>query len=297
VLGFIENSQFSWPNDTADLMNMVGDHRVEAHNQVRAAHLLIAHDVGDVELKALLASSNGGVRDVAFGALVDRQDRGTISRELSRLRHNLATLRSAEVPPPKESPAAWITKIRHNWAWEDLRELRRLTLEHRLPYFCEIVTRTLYGINAAETSALVRSQIRFAPEAWHLRQTTLVEEYDRARQFDAARNTPFERVLDKLKTSTSLIALKIWVEGKTDLPVYDKLLREVGHGALAETLDVVGGWPMLSSRPPERWLDGCREAVIIMDGDLGRRLNKRVKPYTLIASNAFAAIRGLPIAR
>jgi hypothetical protein len=50
--------------------------------------------------------------------------------------------------------------------------------------------------------------------------------------------------LEKLKTSTSLIALKIWVEGKTDLPVYDKLLRDAGETSLADTLDVVGGWPM-----------------------------------------------------
>jgi hypothetical protein len=89
--------------------------------------------------------------------------------------------------------------------------------------------------------------------------------------------------------------VKIWVEGKTDLPVYDKLLREAGQIALADNLDVVGGWPMLSSRPPDRWLDGCREAVIIMDGDSGRRLNKRGKPYTTTAKNAFAAVRGLPI--
>jgi hypothetical protein len=295
ALSFVENSQCSWPHETVDLMTVVGDNRVEAHNQVRGAQILIAHGIGDAELRSLLGSSNGGVREVAFEALVDRQDRGTISREVTRLRHDLAALRSAEVPPPNESPAAWITKIRRNWAWDDLRELRRLTLEHRLPYLCEIVTRTLYGINPAETPTLVRTQLRFAPEEWRLRQTTLVAEYERARQFDAARNTPFERVLDKLKISTSLIAVKIWVEGKTDLPVYDKLLREAGQIALADNLDVVGGWPMLSSRPPDRWLDGCREAVIIMDGDSGRRLNKRGKPYTTTAKNAFAAVRGLPI--
>jgi hypothetical protein len=101
--------------------------------------------------------------------------------------------------------------------------------------------------------------------------------------------------LEKLKTSTSLIALKIWVEGKTDLPVYDKLLRDAGETNLADTLDVVGGWPMLSNRPPERWLDGCREAIIIMDGDSGRRLNKRKKPYTTVAKKAFEALHRLPI--
>jgi hypothetical protein len=33
VLGFIENVQFSWPNEIADLHSIVGDNRVEAYNQ------------------------------------------------------------------------------------------------------------------------------------------------------------------------------------------------------------------------------------------------------------------------
>jgi hypothetical protein len=50
---------------------------------------------------------------------------------------------------------------------------------------------------------------------------------------------------------------------------------------MADTADFVGGWPnLLSKEEPERWLDGCRQAVIIMDGDIGRKLHKRNEPLT-----------------
>jgi hypothetical protein len=295
VLGFVEHAGFSWPNEIADLISIVGDGRVEGQHQERAARILVSRAVDEEDLRTFLKSSNIGVRNVVFEALVKRQDRGTISRELHRLRTDRAALRAAEVPPPNESKAEWIVQIRAPWAWDDLRELRRLTLDHRLPYFCEIVTRTLYRLNPTEAATVVRTQLRFAPEEWRPRQVTLIAEYDHARQLDAARDTPFEQVLQKLKVSTSLIALKIWIEGKTDLPIYDKLLREGGNTTLADSLDFVGGWPGLLSRPPHRLLDGCREAVIIMDGDLGRHLNKSKKPYTDMAKEAFAVFRGLPI--
>jgi hypothetical protein len=91
------------------------------------------------------------------------------------------------------------------------------------------------------------------------------------------------------------VALKIWVEGITDLAVFDKLLRELGEDQLANTLDVVGGWPILLSRPRERWIDGCREAIIIMDGDRGRRLGQRRRPLTAEAKRAIDRLEGLPI--
>ena len=295
VLSFIDNSQFSWEEELDDLANIVHDNQIQSHDQSRAAQILITRGIDDQRLRDLRGSPNVSVRDMAFAALVDRQDRQTIARELNRLRQDLTALRAAEVPPPNDSPAGWVTKIRQQWAWNDLRDIRRLTLEHRLPYFCETISRTLYAIDPAATPGLVRAQLQYAPEEWRPRQAVLVAEYERARQFDAARNTSFDQVLEKLKISTSLIALKVWVEGKTDLPIYDKLLREAGQTVLADTLDIVGGWPMLQSRPPERWIDGCREAVIIMDGDCGRRLNKRRKPYTETAKNALSAFSTFPI--
>jgi hypothetical protein len=66
--------------------------------------------------------------------------------------------------------------------------------------------------------------------------------------------------------------------------VLRKLFNDVGETEIAATMDFVGGWPNLASeREPERWLDGCREAVIIMDGDVGRKLTKRSEPLTDLA--------------
>lgn len=35
----------------------------------------------------------------------------------------------------------------------------------------------------------------------------------------------------------------------------------------------------------ERWLDGCRQTFIIMDGDQGRRLSKRGQPLSSLAKD------------
>jgi len=78
-----------------------------------------------------------------------------------------------------------------------------------------------------------------------------------------------------------MIQVKVWCEGKTDRPIIKKLLNELGEQEIADTLDFVGGWPnLLAEDQPERWLDGCRQAVMIMDGDIGRKLTKKKQPYT-----------------
>ena len=181
------------------------------------------------------------------------------------------------------------------WAWDDLQRIRRLTLQHQLPYFCAIVTGVLRNLYVQRLSDVIRIQLQDAPETWRQRQMSLAIECEREAQIVAARETPFKKIVERLKTSTSLITLKVFVEGRTDLPVYATLLHDIGEHELAEGLDVVGGWANLSGRPVDRWLDGCRAAVIIMDGDVGRDLRRRTKPYSASAKNAFAAMKGRPI--
>ena len=78
-----------------------------------------------------------------------------------------------------------------------------------------------------------------------------------------------------------MIRIKVWCEGSTDRPIFRTLFTELGETDIAETLDFVGGWPnLLSEQEPERWYDGCRQAIIIMDGDLGRKLTKKNRPLT-----------------
>jgi hypothetical protein len=78
-----------------------------------------------------------------------------------------------------------------------------------------------------------------------------------------------------------MIRIKVWCEGSTDRPIFRKLFTEIGETEIAETLDFVGGWAnLLSEQEPGRWLDGCRQAIIIMDGDEGRKLKKPKRPLT-----------------
>ena len=93
-----------------------------------------------------------------------------------------------------------------------------------------------------------------------------------------------------------MIAVKVYTEGPTDRPVFRWLLELTGEHELARTVDYVGGWPnLLSETNPERWLDGCHEAVIVMDGDEGRHLRKRKKPFTKQAKRAKRMFRNYPI--
>ena len=46
---------------------------------------------------------------------------------------------------------------------------------------------------------------------------------------------------------------------------------------------------------PSTWLLGCREAILVMDGDEGRHLKKRKKPYTKIAKEEKRKLSGLAI--
>jgi len=98
-----------------------------------------------------------------------------------------------------------------------------------------------------------------------------------------------------LKVSTSLITLKVYVEGSTDAPVYSQFLTELGEPELAASIDLVNGWPNLSNRSVDRWLDGCREAVLIMDGDVGRVFDKPGAPLSSDARKAFSAFQQRPI--
>ena len=147
----------------------------------------------------------------------------------------------------------------------------------------------------ARLAKAVRGQMKYADQSWRPRQSSFALECEREAQLLAARSLPFARVLDLLKVSTSLITLKIYVEGSTDAPVYAQFLTEMGEPALAANVDLVSRWPNLSNRPVDRWLDGCREAVLIMDGDVGRVFDKPGAPYSPEARRAFTTFEQRPI--
>lgn len=132
--------------------------------------------------------------------------------------------------------------------------------------------------------------------AWRSQQLSSAIEYDRNARILAARNQRFGSVLAKLKGNTSMIAVKVYTEGSTDLPVFRRLLELADEHELARTVDCVGGWPnLLAKADPERWLDGCQQAVIVMDGDRGRDLRNNKKPLTQEARKAKSVLRDYPI--
>jgi hypothetical protein len=290
VMSFLDNTDFVWTTFTDDLMRFVNDPS-SGHIGHRALSTLVKRGVSTEILKECLCSTDESIREIAFAELVNRQDRPTISRAMATLLQDEQNLKDADVGPPGDGPAAWIDRITAAWAWDDLVRLRRLTLHHQLVYLSDRVTNKLRKLDVARLANTVRVQMRDAPEGWRARQSSFALECDREAQLLAARSLPFERVLNLLKVSTSLITLKIYVEGSTDVPVYAQFLTEMGEPGLAEHIDLVNGWGNLSNRPVDRWLDGCREAVLIMDGDRGRVFDKPGAPYSSEARKAFAAFR------
>lgn len=220
----------------------------------------------------------------AFRLLVERQHRPTIERAIASLKDN--ELNAADAPIPRSTPLDWIASIHAPWAWDSLSSLRARAL--RLGRFgvSMICANTLAGIDKPRAAALVRGQAQLAPQAWQRHETALAERFELEARFSTAQAITFAEVLQRLKGSTSLLALKIWVEGPGDRPIIAALLELLNAPQLAGTIDFVSGWATLPHRDPERLLDGCREAAIIMDGDKGRELHKPRKPYTNTAKQA-----------
>lgn len=293
-LAFLEQTDFTWPRFNEDLLRFVRDSQSGSLG-TRALSILIKQGVAADILAECESSPNDSLRETAFLEQVRRQDRSTIAKALAKLMSSEENLRNSDVGPPYDGPAAWITNITSEWAWKDLVKLRRLSLRNELIYLCDLVTNKLRKINAARLSRTVRAQMKDAPESWRARQSAFAFECEREGLLLTARSLPFSRVLNLLKTSTSLISLKVYVEGKSDAPLYTRLLREMGERELAEKIDVVGGWPSLLDRPVDRWLDGCREVFFIMDGDNGREYGKPTLRLSSVAKTAFQRFQHRPI--
>ncbi len=116
------------------------------------------------------------------------------------------------------------------------------------------------------------------------------------RGLQAARQDTLDSVIRRLKGTTSMIALKVWCEGPRDTPVFEHFLSQLADAYSAEIItDFVGGWPNLLEKDPQRLLDGCREAVVVMDGDRGRNLSKKGRPYSREAKMAHSLFQSRPI--
>ena len=293
---FIEEANYWSQGVPGNLKRIALDNTLPANIRTTAMRMLNREDIQDDIFVHLLEIENSAVQKQAFDILIKRQHRPTIERELNALAGNVPRLKSIEQKFPFQSELEWLGNVHSVWAANGLRKLRKITLENSLPYITGLVTETLARIVPQDVSRIVREQIQFSPTPWRSREQSSVIEYDRNARILAARNWPFDEVLAKLKGNTSMIALKVYTEGPTDLPVLRRLLQLVGEHELARTADSVGGWSnLLSKIDPDRWLDGCYEAVIVMDGDVGRHLRRRKKPFTNQAEKAKRKLRKYPI--
>jgi len=230
-------------------------------------------------LLILAVDHDRAIRDQAFRHLIKRQHRATISRALATMTHE--QLCAGEAPVPESTTLDWIGNITETFALDDLKRRREQALRLNLWRVSAIFTNAIAKIDKPQAAAIIRQQLPHTPAGWqaHLREEA--NNLEQAARIEAAQGTPFDDVIRKLKGATSMIRIKVWCEGSTDRPIFRKLFNEIGETEIAETLDFVGGWAnLLSEQEPGRWIDGCRQAVIIMDGDEGRKLNKPKRPLT-----------------
>src|SRR5207244_1156894 len=132
-----------------------------------------------------------------------------------------------------------------------------------------------------------------SPEGWRNYLINRAEELEREARLAEAHATPFEMVLAKVKGNTSMIVLKVWCEGKTDIPVLREFLQK--NGVTGVVFDSVGGWGNFDAKEPERLRDGCRQVFVVMDGDNGRHLRKKNKPLTDLAKRVQKRLEPLGI--
>jgi len=275
VFGFLRTTGHDDPGVRAKLARVALDTTRTPQVRLGAMGCLARNDTAT--LLILATDQDESLRGQAVRHLIEQQHQPTIHNALTIITD--AVLQGAEVPFPNDSPLDWIGNITQPFAIEDLRRLRRRTLGLTLWRVTSLVTSTLAEINKMRAAAIIRDQLADTPEAWRQHFTQEADKLQRAARIEAAQATPFDEIIRRLKGATSMILLKVWCEGPTDRPVFAKLFTELGEQEIADTLDFVAGWPTaLSEHQPDRWLDGCRQAIMILDGDRGR---KRTKPEEL----------------
>jgi hypothetical protein len=262
----------------------IGSREVQGHIQVLALETLTRHSLSDSVLEDLASSAEKPeVREYAFQTLVERQHRPTIERCLSQLLNSHSELAAGEIEIPGRSPLDWIAKIRDKFAWDKLAKLRGISLQNNQPMVTGLLTNTLARIDRAETAKLVYRQIELAPPAWrHVQQGQAIRLETEAR-VENAQTAPLARVLERLRGATSLNLLLVFCEGSTDIPVFKTLLDQVRDVMDQVKFDFVGGWSQLRQRDPTLFMLGCKGAIVVMDGDEGRHLQKRNRPLTSLA--------------
>ncbi|MGA2113127.1 MAG: hypothetical protein ABSH56_00045 [Bryobacteraceae bacterium] len=279
VLGFIGEAGYKETASRAELTRLAVHTAGSPQVRLAAIEILVSLEADIQTLITLHGDQDPDIRERAFCELVRRQHEPTVRRALATLSEQ--DLQNGEVSFPSSSSLDWLGTITAPFALEELRALRRRSVTLRLWRVASLVTAAIGNIDKPTAASTIREQLGAAPPEWQNALQQDADQIDITARIAAAQQAPFDLIIKKLKGATSMIRVKVWCEGSTDRPVFRKLFTELGEFEISETLDFVGGWGgLLSESEPERWLDGCRQAIVVMDGDVGRKLNKRTRPLT-----------------
>jgi len=280
LIRFVESSGIWSDRISVAIQAVAADAADKGYAQVTALTLLMQHGANDdflSDVSRIGASEN--LRTAAFEGLIGRQHRSTIERSLARLLNDEQELRRGEVPMPNQTPLDWMAKIRADFALPRLIALRERALRLELSTVTQLVSNTIGAINRRELVRIIRQQLNVTPPNWQRWQLTQALEQERTATIEEGQRTPFDEVVKKLNGATSLNRLKVFCEGKTDIPVFDGLIGQAGEVPEIVFGDV-GGWPGLLNKEPDFLLLGSKAVIIVMDGDGGRQFSRSDRPLT-----------------
>ena len=230
-------------------------------------------------LDALSKDADSRIRDLALKKLVDQQHRPTICRRLAKLTDE--ELIQGNVEPPGYSPLDWIGRIKSEFAIKPLEDMRSRASKLALWSLVGSVAEVIARIDKPSAGRIIREQLLpDTPSNIRSHFEQRANHFERTARIEAAQQTSFEQIIEKLKGTTSMISIKVWCEGPSDVHIVEKLLRDLDQSEIARTIDNVGGWTNLMHKVPARMLDGCREAILIVDGDKGRNRSMAGRPYS-----------------
>ena len=269
ILSFIRSGGLRTPGIKAAIERIAMDAARPIRIRDEAVRI-IAEDKDAEALLRVAPTLPPDLRQLADDSLVEAQHRGTIERLLRSLLDNPSALKSGEVDIHINNPLDWIGSIREPAVWATLVRLRRLALQRELQRVVSLLTNTLAQIDTVRAAHVIVVQIEYAPAPWQpsLRQQAL--EMKRDANIRQAQGVQFEGVLRRLENATTLNRFKIWVEGPTDRPSVEELVRKVpGAEGLNIVVQPLGGWAtMLSTQwTPVHLGDGCHDFTILLDGD------------------------------
>ena len=281
-LEFLHGTVYTSPATQASLLAIANDSSKEEYIRRRAAQIF-EKKASDGQLQTLSTTVQPIIAEIFIDALVGRQHVPTIKKQISILLADTTRLAATEKPFPYDSGILWVSSITTKDAWDLLTKLWWRTVQLSLPGCTRIVEAALFKLDPKALIELMRTKARNAVPETAESLLFRAGVYDSTREIDAAKSISFEQVVRRLAISTTLKKIKVGCEGPTDAPAFKSLLAKIcGDRVEFVSVQPVGGWatalnPHYDFSP---FLDGCLQAVFVMDGDNGREFNRPGRPLT-----------------